>query len=243
MPLNYTTYQTALSTALAIPTTDTQFQNWLPNCIAYAEGRIYRDLNMLTEDVRDSSSSTTANVRNFTLPTSIGTFQVITDINIITPASTAPESGTRIRLLPSSLAFLDWTTPSSAGTGVPTNWAYITQSLVAGQNQIVFGPWPDNTYTVEVIGKIIPTPLSSGNTTTFLTLYLEDLFLAASMVSFTGYMKNYGSQADDPKMATSWDAQYNLLLKSASDWEARKRFAGASWTAFQVEPTALPQRG
>lgn len=243
MPLTYATLQTALSTATVMPTSDPNFINWLPNAIAYAEGRIYRDLNMLTEDIRDVSASTTSGSRDFTLPTSIGTFQVVTDINVITPASAPPSGGTRVRLLPSSLALLDWSFPSSAGTGVPSNWAYVTQSLIAGQNQIVFGPWPDATYRVEVIGKIIPTPLSAGNTTTFLTLYLEELFLAACMISFTGFMKNYGAQSDDPKMAMSWETQYNLLLKSASDWEARKRFAGASWTAFQVEPTAQPQRG
>ena len=243
MPLTYATLQTALSTATVIPSSNTQFQNWLPNAIAYAEGRIYRELNMLNEDVRDSSASTTPGSRDFTLPTSIGTFQVVTDINIITPASTDPSGGTRNRLLPSSLALVDWTWPSATGAGVPTNWAYISQSLVAGQSPVVFGPWPDAAYRVEVIGKVIPTPLSASNTTTFLTTYLEDLFLAACMISFTGYMKNYGAQADDPKMAMSWETQYNILLKSASDWEARKRFAGASWTAFQVEPTAVPQRG
>lgn len=241
--MDYSSYQEALATLTAIPSTNTQFQAILPSVIDYAEQRIYRELDMLVEDVRDATSSTTANVRNFTLPTGVGKFQVITDINIITPAGTAPESGTRVPCTPVSLSVLDWTWPSVDGAGVPTQFAYISQSTLAGQSNIVFGPWPDAQYRVEVVGKIIPAALSSSNAETFLTLYLPDLFIAASMIFFSGYLKNFGSQADDPRQAVSWDMQYKELVASAGTWEARKRFSGASWTAKQIEPTAQPQRG
>lgn len=243
MSLTYTSYVAALSTLTAIPTTNGDFQVILPNVIDYAEQRIYRELDMLVEDVRDSSASTTANVRNFALPTTLGTFQIVSEINIITPAATAPESGTRNALTPVSLSVLDWTWPSSTGASVPTQFAYVSQSSSAGQTNIVFGPWPDAAYRVEVVGKIIPAPLSASNTTTFLTLYLPDLFIAASMVFMSGYLKNFGAQADDPRQGVSWDTQYKELRESAGTWEARKRFSGASWTAKQVEPTAQPQRG
>ncbi len=243
MSLTYSSWSTSIASLTAIPLTNADLVIQLPNAIDYAEQRIYRELNMLVEDIRDGSASTTAGVRNFTLPTSIGTFQTISEINIITPASTAPESGTRNPCTPVSLSVLDFSWPSSTGAAVPNQFAYFSQSSVAGQSNIVFGPWPSSTYRVEVVGKIIPTPLSSTNTTTFLTLYLPDLFLAATMIYLTGFMKNWGAQADDPRSGLSWDKTYNDLLKSASDWEARKRFAGASWTSQQVEPTALPQRG
>lgn len=243
MSLTYTTWQTALSTMAAIPTTNTDFIAISPNVIDYAEQRIYRDLDMLVEDVRDSSSSLANGNRNFNLPTSIGTFQIVTGINIITPASTAPDSGTRNPCVPVSLSVLDLIYPSSTGSDVPNMFAYISQSAVADQKNIIFGPWPDAAYRVEVIGKIIPAALSASNTTTFLTLYLPDLFLAASMVFLTGYLKNFGAQGDDPKQALSWEGQYQTLLKSAMDWEARKHFAGASWTSTKLEPMAQPQRG
>lgn len=243
MSLNYTTYQAALATLTAIPSTNASFQAILPSVIDYAEQRIYRELDMLVEDVRDSSSSTTASVRNFSLPSDLGKFQVVTEINIITPAGAEPESGTRVPCTPASLSLLDWTWPSSTGAGVPTQFAYISQSTAAGQSNIVFGPWPDAQYKVEVVGKIIPAPLSATNPETFLTLYLPDLFIAASMVFLSGYLKNFGAQADDPRQGISWDMQYKELRESAGTWEARKRFSGASWTAKQVEPTAQPQRG
>lgn len=243
MSLTYTTYQAALSTLTAIPSTDTNFVAILPNAIDYAEQRIYRELDMLVEDVRDSSASTTASDRNFVLPTTIGTFQVISGINVITPAATAPDSGTRNPCTPVSRDVLDMIYPSTTGATLPSMFAYISQSSVSGQKNVIFGPWPDAVYRVEVIGKVIPTALSSTNTTTFLTLYLPDLFLAASMIFFSGYMKNWGAQADDPKSGLSWESQYQTLLKSAADWEARKHFAGASWTSTKVEPAAVPQRG
>ncbi len=200
---------------------------------------------MLTEDVRDSSAATLTNNRNFTLPTTIGTFQIISGINIITPASTTADMGTRNPCTPVSRDVLDLIWPNSTGATVPNMFCYLSQSLVPSQTTgILFGPWPDASYTVEVIGKIIPTPLSATNTITFLTLYLPDLFLAASMIFFTGgFMKNFGSQSDDPRQSQSWETQYQLLKSSAENWECRKKFSGASWTSKQLEPMAAPQRG
>lgn len=247
MALTYTTYVAQLSTLTNIPSTDTDFQTILPGCIDYAEGRIYRDLDIFVANVRDSSSSTTSNVRNFNLPTSVGTFIIVDGINVITPASTAPESGTRIPLQPVSRDFLDTAWPSSTGATVPKYFAYVTNNTYlsggSAQSQVIFGPWPDSTYRIEVIGKITPTPLSSTNPNTYLTDYLPDLLMAASMVYMSGFMRNYGAQADDPRMSSSWEAQYANLLKSADTYEARKRWSGASWSSKQPEPAAVPQRG
>lgn len=245
--MNYTTYVSELSTLTAIPSSDTNFQIMIPAAIDYAEGRIYRELDMLVANVRDSSASTSLSTRNFNLPTTVGTFLIVDAINIITPASTAPETGTRNPLTPVSLNVLDTFWPSSTGAGLPQMFAYITQNtyLTGGsaQSQIVFGPWPDAAYRVEVVGKIQPAALSSTNPNTYLSDNLPDLFLAASMIYLTGYMKNWGAQADDAKMAQSWEGQYEKLRESASTYEARKRFAGASWTPKQPEPTAVAQRG
>lgn len=241
--MNYTEVVTTLSTLTAIAPTDTDFLAVLPACFNDAEARCYRDTDMINLDVRDSSSSTVALDRNFNLPTSVGTFQVVTGVNVITPASTAPESGSRNPCTMVSLDVLDRIYPSTTGAGVPSMFSYISQSTISGQKNIVFGPWPDTTYRVEVIGKVQWTTLSSSNPTTFLTNYLPELFIAACMVFMNGYMKNWGAQADDPKSGLSWEAHYNTLLSSAGTWEARKRGAGASWSPKQVEPTAVNQRG
>lgn len=246
--MNYTEITTALSTHLVEPLTGTGSENLvaiLPSAIAYAEGRIYRELDMLVGNIRDSSSSTVALTRGIDLPTSIGTFLIVDGINIITPASTAPESGVRHPLRPVSRDFLDLVWPSTTGATVPQYFAYLTQDTYSGssQKQVILGPWPDDAYRFEVIGKIQPSALSSSNANTFLSDNLPDLFIAACMVYLTGYQHNFGAQSDEPKAAQSWEGQYQLLKASAETWEARKRFAGASWTAKQIEPTAQPQRG
>lgn len=241
MALTYSSLVTALSTLTAIDATDTNFLTILPQAIEYANNRICRELDLIVENVRDSTSSTTALNRNFTLPTTNGTFQIVTGINIITPASTAPDSGTRNPCTPVSLDVLDLIWPSTTGATAPTMFNYFSQA--DGQTGIIFGPWPDTTYRVEVIGKVIPAPISATNTTTFVTTYLGDLFIAACMIFMTGYLKNFGAQGDDPKQAQSWESQYQALAASAQSWEARKRFGGASWTSRQIESTAQPQRG
>lgn len=241
--MNYADVVTTLSTLTAIVPTDADFLAVLPACFNDAEGRIFRDLDMINLDVRDGSGQTTAGSRNFNLPTSVGVFQVVSAVNIITPAGSAPDSGTRNPCRPCSLDLLDYIYGSSAGAGVPSMYAYISQSSISDQKNIIFAPWPDSNYRVEVVGKIQWPTLSVSNTSTFLTLYLPDVFIAACMVFMTGYMKNWGAQSDDPRSAMSWETHYNSLLESAGVWEARKRMAGASWTPKPVEPMAQPQRG
>lgn len=246
--MNYTTFVSDISTLTAIPSTDANLVAILPAAIEYAEGRIYRELDMLTANVRDGSSSTVSGNRNFNLPTGIGTFLILDGINIITPANVAPDGGTRVRLTPASRDFMDTAWPSSTGATVPQYFSYVSQNtyLTGGsaQAQVIFGPWPDATYRVEVIGKIQPLALSASNPNTYLTDNLPDLFLAAAMIFITGaYMKNFGSASDDPKQAQSFETQYTMLRDSASTYEARKRFAGASWTPKQQEPIATPSRG
>lgn len=243
MSLTYSTYVSTLAAMVVIASDDDNFEAVLPSAIDYGEGRCYRDLNLLNLMVRDSSASCSANDRNFTLPTSVGTFQVITEMAVVTPAGTAPEAGTRNVLIPVSQSVLDWTYPSVSGAGVPEFFAYISQSGISGQKNVILGPWPAAAYRVEVTGMIQWTPLSASNTTTFLSLYYPDLFLAASMIFMTGFKGNFGASGDDPKSAMSWEQTYQSLLGGASPLEARKRFAGASWTAKPVEPTAVPQRG
>jgi len=146
-----------------------------------------------------------------------------------------------VPLVAASRDYLDYSWPSVTGAGVPQYFAYISQD--PGETQVILGPWPDNTYRAEVVGKKQPAALSSGNPTTYLVERLPDLFVAASMVFLSGYMRNYGAQADDPRMGGSWETQYQILKASADTWEARKRWAGASWTSKALEPTAQPQRG
>ena len=93
------------------------------------------------------------------------------------------------------------------------------------QNTILLGPWPDTVYSVQVVGTIRPASMSSTNQTTFISLYLPDLLIMASMVYISAYQRNFsGMAANDPQMPVSYESQYQTLLKGAMVEEARKKF-------------------
>lgn len=227
-----------VASTIVVDPSNAPFLAIFPEWTLAAESRIIRELDLVAANVRDSSASTVAGSRNFNLPTSVGTFLIASDLNVITPASTAPESGTRHRLTPVSLSVLDWTWPSSTGAGVPQYWAVVTQDTYSSpaQPQVVFGPWPDAVYRVEVVGKVQPAGLSNANQTTWLSVNLFDLLFKAVMQEACAWQQNFGSGADNPAMAANWKTAYVEARESAAQWQARARFGSASWTAAPLEP-------
>jgi hypothetical protein len=240
MALTYTTWTGQLANLMAVdPTiasTNYDFQTFLPGCIDYAEQRMYRELDLLATRVTDTAAYT-ANTRNVALPTNNGTFLVIEEANSITPVNATTSSGTRVPMQMVSKSFIDTVYPSNyTGTGVPQYMTMLTNATLS------VAPAPDQAYTVEFIGTIRPTPLSSNNTTTILTTLLPDAFMAASMVFASGYMRNFGSQGDDPQMAASWEGQYTKLITTANVEELRKKYQSQAWQSNIPTPIATPQR-
>ncbi len=238
MALTYTTYVNQLSNLMVVGSTDANFQTFLPGCIDYAEQRIYRELDLLATQVTDDADVTSSASRNFTLPTNRGTFITVDTLNIITPNATGAAAGTRNPVIATSREFIDAVYPSGvANQGVPQFYA------MASDTYLIFGPPPDADYVVEVIGIQRPTPLSSANSSTFLTAYLPDVFMAASMIFASGYMRDFGGQgSDNPGMSVSWEGQYKTLMNSAQVEEARKKFQSEAWTSDSPSPLATPPR-
>lgn len=234
MAYSYGQYIDELTDLMVVSETDPSFVTILPAIIDYAEQRIYRELNLLANTVANSTVPFVANNRNLTFGLH---FTVCDQINVITPAGqTDPELGTRNPLTPCTREYLDLIWSSSAGAGLPTYFA------MQSDQSIVVGPWPDAAYTVEVVGVARPLQLSATNITTYLTTYLPDLFLAASMVYASAYKQNFGASADDPKMAMSWEQQYQLLFASANAEEERKNWAAGGWTSQSTSKSATPPR-
>ena len=220
--------------------TDPNWVTELPNVIDYAEQRIYRELDLLNERVIDQSGVLIAGNRSFILPNVSGNWVVVEYINVSTAAGLSV-TVSRSPLVPVSRAYMDFAWPSAGNAqGIPNNWTPITQTPTAFT--INLGPTPDQAYTVEVIGTQRPSPLSSGNPTTFLTTVLPDLFFTATMVAAAGYMRDYGQQSDNPAQSVSWEQQYNLLMKSALSEETRKTYRSGGWTAQQTRPESTPPR-
>ena len=227
-----------------VPTTDTNFTIILPAMITYAENRIYRDLDFLVTVLATTTSPTTsapyifiANNRQLSIPTA--DFVTLQQINVVTPSSTTnPVSGTRNTLLPVTKEYLDYVYPSAASAALPQYFAMLTQ------NTILVGPWPDQAYTVEVVGTTRPASLSATNQTTFISLYLPDLLIMASMIYISAYQRNFsGAAANDPNMPGTYENQYRQLLQGAMVEEARKKFASSGWASQSPPVVASPNRG
>lgn len=236
MSIDYDTYKQQIANLMVVGSTDANFLTMLPGMIDYAEGRCYRELDLLTTRVTTTTTLSSGN-RDVTLPTSAGTYRVIETINVMTTVGQGSSNGTRSQVVPVSRDFIDAVYPSGqSNTGVPLFWA------MNANTALILGPSPDAGYTAEIVGTIQPTALSSANTTTFLTTMLPDLFVAASMVFGSGYMRDFGAQADNQAMSGSWEGQYTTLFQSANIETLRQKYQSGGWTHAQPSPIATPQR-
>lgn len=240
MSLTYTTYQATIANLMATQVTAAGFVQIFPSAIDYAEDRIYREGDFLNMQVTDTGTLT-ANNRNFTLPTNFGKFLVVDQINVFTPVSSTT---TRNPVTPSSFEIINafWPSDTSpSATTVPTLFAMNQQSQT-GDTVVVFGPSPGAAFNVEVQGSVQPTAISVSNPTTFLSTFLPDVLIAATMIFMSGYQKNFGAQSDNPQMSVSWESQYRSLMDSANLIEARKTFQSSGWTSKQPAPLAAGAR-
>lgn len=234
--LTYSTYVSQIATMAVVEPTDPAFVTILPSMIDYAELRIYRDLDLLSTVSSNDSYQMTANNRNFTWPQ--GTFVTVQNINVIIPnTQTDPELGTRVTLLPTTKEFLNVVYANSTNSGIPSYFAMLDD------HSIVVGPWPNQAYTVEIVGTIRPATLSVSNPTTFISEYLPDLFIMASMVYISAYQRNFGRMSDDPAMAQSYEGQYQAIRQGALMEEFRKKFQASAWSSITPSPVATPTRG
>ena len=220
-----------VNSASAVPSSDPNFNIYVPRAIDYAEQRIYRELDLLNTRVTDNSASLTPNYRRFSLPVSQGTIVVLEELNVFYPP------GNRVQLTPVAREFLDISWPSDTPPSTPSVPAYF---CMVDQGTVLVGPPPSSNFQMETVGTVRPLPLSATNTTTLLTQYLPDVFLAASMIAWTGYQRDYGAQSDDPQQAQSWENQYEMLIKSAGVEELRKKWQGPGWSSRLPTPLATP---
>lgn len=244
--LTYSTYKTQIAQMAVVAEDDVNFLAILPMMIDYASLRICRDLDLMFTSVslHGSDYRLTAGNRNLSFSQNLpdGTSFVVSEqINLILNATvpTDPDTGTRVPLMPTTKEFLDAVYGSSlaANRGQPKYFVPFNETL------FFVGPVPDNNYAVEVVGTIRPAPLSVAVPVTFISEYLPDLLVMASMIYISAFQRNFGKESDDPQMAQSYEGQYQLLLKSAGVEEARKKFAAAAWSSESGATVATPTRG
>ena len=235
--MDYNSYVQQIATMAVVPTTDTNYQIILPQMISYAELRMQRDLDFLSTQISNSSYSLTASSSTLTIPTSA--FVVMETFEVI------DGSGNSAPLLPVTKEFIQNVYGKGSSTGLPQYFAvYGGDSATTGltsQNMII-GPIPDLNYSIRLTGTVRSAPLSATNTQTYISVYLPDMFIMASMIYISAYQRNFGRMNDDPQMAQSYEGQYQALKASALVEENRKKFEAAAWSSYSPAPAASPTR-
>lgn len=219
----------------------TDFSNILPRAIEYGEDRIYKEMTFLGTRAQDASLTFSGSTRSLNLQNMTTKIIVPEGVAAITPVGTVPALGTRVQFQAASLDVIDMFWPDERVTAAPDDvderyWAMLDAYT------IVVEPTPDDTYVAEITGLFMPTALSSTNTTTYITLTYPALFVACTMIFLSGYLRNFGAQADNPKMSASWEDQYKILAASTVMEEQRRRSQGIGWSANAPAPLAKPDR-
>lgn len=236
MSLTYSTYVTTMAGLMSIqPESALTAQSALLEAmIAYAELRIYRELDFLYTIMESDTTDLTAGTRTKAVPSDI---IIVNSMAAITPASTASAAGTRVPLQRVSMEFLNQVWPSTVTRGVPVYYA------MQDNDTIVLAPTPDAAYRLCVQGVFRPDPLSVTTTTTFLTDNVPDLFIAASAVfGFGGLMQNFGAQSDNPQAAQSWEQQYQNLRAGVDMENLRSKAWATAWQPWSPSPAAKESR-
>jgi hypothetical protein len=227
MAFDYDNFVASIANLTAMDPSTLEFQQMIPNAITYAEKRIYRELDVI-DSVWRSTANLTAGSRIFEAPPAkYGGYITFQGVNVL-----IANPVNRIQLQPIAMSYLNavWGTPKNSG--VPQYFALYRQ------DEMMVGPWPDQPYEVEVFGTYRPEPMSPTHQTTYLTEYLPDVLLAAAMIFVSGWMRDFGSQADNPQQAQSWETQYQALSKGALLESLRQKFAGPGWTSLSAIPVA-----
>lgn len=238
--MNYTQYVDQIATMAVVPSNDPNFQIIIPEMINYAELRIQRDLDLFAGQFVSTSYTAAENV-------------AIQEADFITIQSVSVNTSPQRPLLPVTKEWLQYVYPTGSSADIPKYFAMYTTNILNSQGDganatgvpnmyIRLGPIPNTPYGLTITGTLHMKPLSSGNSTTWISTYLPDLFIMASMVYISAYQRNFGRVNDDPQMAQTYEGQYMALLNGAKMEEFRKRFQASGWTSMSPSPVATPTR-
>lgn len=222
MGINYSQLVTQLGAYLetlvvdansATPFENTDYNNALPEVIADAEQRIYREVDFLSTRLENATLTATATARNFTIPAEIIIMQ---GLSIITPSGATPATGARNRLLRTTPDGIDMFYPNQSSVGTPVYYAMLNNAIA------ILAPTPDAPYAIEVTGNQRPAPMSSTNTTTYLATNFPDMFFAACMTQGFAFNRDFAS-AEGQQNIQNWEAIYQNRKQSAMDEELRRK--------------------
>jgi hypothetical protein len=253
-PLTYNGYVTQIGTMAVVNTTtvggivvgnnDPAFDAIIPQMLNYAELRIQRDLDLLPALTLNTSYSLTAG--NNELSISVNDFVTVQTITYL-------DGTTKVPLYPVTKEFLQNVFNDSSVWAPPKYFAMAGGDASTGgntYNNIYVGPYPDQDYPLTIRGvqrlptlyKFSDNGTDASTQTTFISAYLPDLLIMASMIYISAYQRNFGRMSDDPSMAQSYESQYQALVRGAAGEEGRKKFQASAWSSLSSSPVATPSR-
>jgi len=241
--INGITYLANVAYGGTLSQPDTNFNNLIPQMLNYAELRIQRDLD-LSQSVTSNPNYTFSSGNNI-LSISVNDFVTLQTVSVVSGTATLP-------LTPTSKEYIQNVYNDSSYTAVPTFFAIYGGDAASSGNtsqNIIVGPYPNSSYPVLLTGTIrtqslyqFATSSLANSSTTFISTYLPDLLIMASMVYISAYQRNFGRESDDPAMAQSYEGQYQALKQKAIEEEFRKKFAASAWTSLSSPVAATPTR-
>jgi hypothetical protein len=249
--LSYNAYVTQIGVMAVVNTqevsgvvqgVDAAFTAIIPQMLSYAELRIQRDLDLLPSLVSNG----------YALASGINQLQIPTS-DFVTVQTLSVTSGTaQTPLLPVSKEFLQNVYNDSSYMATPGYFAMVGGDAATGgvtSNNVLVGPYPDSSYPVSVFGTARLPSLYQMATAgvadtgyTFISQWLPDLLIMASMIYISAFQRNFSSTGNDPQMPGSYELQYGNLLKGALVEEARKRFSASAWSSMSPPTVASPTR-
>ena len=142
--MDYDAFVFAAQKTLNYEATNTDFLDIVPRMIEYGEQRLYVEFDFLAT-LGSQTKALTTNNRNVTLPSNVVVWQ---SLNVITPAATLPDAGTRNPIIRVGIDYLNALYPSGSGATVPNFYAIIGAPVVGppqtvGAYTVLLGPTPD----------------------------------------------------------------------------------------------------
>ena len=252
-PLSYNGYiqqiaplipDTAVETGGVYAFNDAGYTSIIPQMLNYAELRIQRDMDFLSSQ-SSNTYTLTAGSQQFSVP-----FNDFFTIQTLEVGSTT--TGPWSPLMPVSKEFVQNVYSGALSYGTPMYFAMYGDNWDDNQdtvNNVIFGPIPNYAYTLRVTGTSKSPSLyqyaSAGiadTNYTYISNYLPDMLILASMIYISMYQRNFSSTSDDPQMPMNYEKQYQAARLGAIPEENRRKQMGSSWSAYSTPVAATQTR-
>jgi hypothetical protein len=256
-PLSYNQYiqtiaglavYTAAETSGVFAFTDAPTQLQVPQMLNYAELRIQRDLNLLS-NLSSNTYALTPGQQVFSLD--VDDFFTVQTCEICQLSGSTVAQSTPMTEV--TREYIQNVYGGFGKPGMPRVWALYGDDFgVDGQDtytNILMGPAPAFGFTLRVTGLVKQPSLYTFATSgpadtsfTYISTYLPDLLVMASMIYISMFQRNFGVTSDDPQMGMTYEKQYQLLRVGAIADENERRGQASGWSPYPTSTSATPTR-